>query len=246
MVPFCLFWLALLFGLSYCARKYDNPYKLTFIFGKKGAGKSCYMVHEMLRLQRRGWNIYTDMQDVYIPGVRLISVEDLADAAPEPHSAIFLDEVGISMDNRNFKNFPPGLRDFFKYARKMKCRIYMNSQAYDVDKKVRDTVDSMILQTSLFNCISISRPIIRAVTLTESTAQADSRIADDLRFTSVFSWRIYWMPSYFKYFNSLEMPPRPTLDYVLTSCQQLPQGYFRRMLTSGRKKYFPALDDKET
>lgn len=243
MVIFCLCWLAVIGVLTFVAKKYDNPYKLTFIFGKKGAGKSCYMVHEMLRLQKRGWHIYTDMQDVYIPGVRIITVADLASGAPEPHSAIFLDEVGITMDNRNFKSFPPGLRDFFKYLRKMKCRLYMNSQAYDVDKKVRDTVDSMILQTSLLNCVSISRPIVRRVTLTESTAQADSRIADDLRFTSIFTWRVYWMPAYFKYFNSLEMPSRPDLRYVLTACERLPEGFFRRLITSGRKKYFPFLDD---
>lgn len=30
---------AVLMGLSYLARKYNNPYKLTFIFGKKGAGE---------------------------------------------------------------------------------------------------------------------------------------------------------------------------------------------------------------
>lgn len=243
MIIFCLIWLAVLFGLGYCVRKYDNPYKLIFIFGKKGAGKSCYMVHEMIKLQRRGWTIYTDMQDIYIPGVRIITVADLITSAPEPHSAIFLDEVGITMDNRNYKSFPAGLRDFFKYLRKMKCRLYMNSQAYDVDKKVRDTVDSMVLQTSLFNCISISRPIIRAVTLTESTAQADSRIADDLRFTSIFSWRLYWMPSYFKYFNSLEMPERPTMQYVLSECKALPPGTIRRLLTSGRKKIQGRMDD---
>lgn len=242
MIIFCLVWLAIFFGLGYCVRKYDNPYKLIFIFGKKGAGKSCYMVHEMLRLQKRGWNIYTDMQDIYIPGVRIISVSDLICGAPEPHSAIFLDEVGISMDNRNYKNFPAGLRDFFKYLRKMKCRLYMNSQAYDVDKKVRDTVDGMVLQTSLANCISISRPIRRSVTLTESTAQADSRIADDLKFCGLLSWRVYWMPSYFKYFNSLEMPERPTMGYVLSECQKLPDGYFRRLLLSGFKKYQSHLD----
>lgn len=245
MVFFCLIWLSILLFLSYIAKKYDNPYKLVFIFGKKGAGKSCYMVHEMLRLQKRGWTIYTDMQDIYIPGVRLITVADLIIGAPEPHSAIFLDEVGISMDNRNYKSFPSGLRDFFKYLRKMKCRLYMNSQAYDVDKKVRDTVDSMVLQTSLFNCISISRPIVRRVTLTESTAQADSRIADDLRFTGLFTWRVYWMPSYFKYFNSLEMPQRPDMNYVLSECKQLPPGFLRRLLTSGFKKYVPYLDNPE-
>lgn len=196
------------------AVRYRNPYRLTFIFGKKGAGKSCYMVREMLRLQRKGWLIYTDMPDIKIPGVRIISHKDLAAFRPEERSAIFLDEVGISMDNRDYKSFPPGLRDFFKYLRKMKCRCYMNSQAYDVDKKVRDTVDGMILQTSLFGVFSISRPIIRTVTLTEPSSMADSRIADSLRFGNLFSFRVYYMPRYFKYFNSLEMPKRSLISYV--------------------------------
>ena len=139
----------LVVSLSYLAKKYNNPYKLTFIFGKKGAGKSCYMVHEMLRYMRRGYHVYTDMEDCRIPGVRLVSVAELSTFRPEPNSALFLDEVGISMDNRNFKNFPPGLRDFFKYLRKMKCVCYINSQAFDVDKKARDTTDK-------WRCLAVS------------------------------------------------------------------------------------------
>lgn len=195
--------------LLYLAKKYNNPYKLTFIFGKKGAGKSCYMVHEMLRYLKKGWYVYTDMEDIRIPGVRLVTVEELATFRPEPNSALFLDEVGISMDNRNFKSFPPGLRDFFKFLRKMKCVCYINSQAFDVDKKVRDTTDKMILQVALLGCFSLSRPINRTITLTESTSQADSRIADNLTFASIFTWRIFYMPRYFKYFDTTSMPERP-------------------------------------
>lgn len=213
---FCVFFVSFVFlvWLSIQSSKYHNPYTLTFIFGKKGSGKSCYMVREMLRLQKAGWLIYTDMPDIKIPGVRIINHKDLSAFRPEEHSALFLDEVGISMDNRDYKSFPPGLRDFFKYLRKMKCRCYMNSQAYDVDKKVRDTVDSMILQTSLFGVFSVSRPIIRSITLTEASGLADSRIADSLRFGRFFSFRIYYMPKYFKYFNSLEMPKRSLISYI--------------------------------
>ena len=130
------------------------------------------MVNYMLKYKKRGWNVYTDMKDIYIPGVRIIDSADLASFRPAPHSALFLDEVGISMDNRNYKSFPPGLRDFFKYVRKMKCVVYLNSQSFDVDKKVRDTTDAMILQVSLLNCISLSRPIRRSITLTEPSAEA--------------------------------------------------------------------------
>lgn len=199
----------------YLNKKYQNPYKLIFVFGKKGSGKSCYMVRQMLRYLRKGWNVYTDMADVRIPGVRIIEVNQFSTFRPEPHSLICLDEVGISMDSRSFKTFPPGLRDFFKYVRKMECVVIMNSQAYDVDKKVRDTTDSMLLLQSIGALISIARPIHRSITLTEPTADSESRIADILRFGSIFSWKFYWMPGYFRYFNSKSMPERQEVSYQL-------------------------------
>lgn len=201
--------------LFWGAYRCRNPYRLEFVFGKKGAGKSCYMVAQMLRYQRRGWHIYTDMQDVRIPGVFKISVGDLAVHRPLPHSLVCLDEVGISMDNRSYKSFPPGLRDFFKYVRKMQCRVIINSQAFDVDKKVRDTVDSMLLAQA-FGPIALFRPIRRSITLVEPSAEAEGRIADRLSFSSFFSWRCFWLPAYFPYFDTKAMPDR-TLIPVLAS-----------------------------
>lgn len=215
MLYFCLFILLFCGVIGHYSRKYANPYTLTFLFGKKGSGKSCYMVKLMLQHLKKGWIVYTDMPDVLIPGVRFIDSRDLSTFRPAEHSVVFLDEVGISMDNRNYKSFPPGLRDFFKYIRKMKCKVYMNSQAFDVDKKVRDTTDAMGLLVSLFGCISLYRPIVRSVVLVESTAQADSRIADNLKFRSIFSWRLTWMPRYFPYFNSRSMPARDEVPYRL-------------------------------
>lgn len=195
--------------------KYRNPYKCIFVFGKKGAGKSCYMVRQMHRYLRKGWNVYTDMDDVRIPGVRIVHVGDFSDFRPDPHSLVCLDEVGITMDNRSYKSFPPGLRDFFKYARKMEIVIIMNSQAYDVDKKVRDTTDSMLLLQSIGSLFCIARPIRRSITLTAPSGESESRIADTLRFASIFSWKIYFMPSYFRYFDSKHMPIRPFVSYEI-------------------------------
>lgn len=215
MATFFIVFFGLIGLLAYFSRKYNNPYKTTFIFGKKGAGKSLLLVHYMLKYKKAGWTIYTDMRDIRIPGVRIIDNRDLSKFRPCEGSAIFLDEVGISMDNREHKTFPPGLRDFFKYSRKMKCVVFMNSQAFDVDKKVRDTTDRMILQVSIANCIALSRPIRRSITLTEPMGEAESRIADRLSFCGLLSWKFLWMPKYFKYFNSQEMPARELLPYVV-------------------------------
>lgn len=171
------------------------------------------MIREMKKHLKRGWNVYTDMSDCILPGVRIIHGLDLATFAPTAHSAIFLDEVGISFDNRNYKSFPEGLRDFFKFQRKYKCKVYMNSQAFDVDIKIRNVTDSMILQSSIGNIISVSRPIRRSITLTEPSAEAESRIADRLSFSPIWSWRFYWMPRYFKYFDSFSAPKREEITY---------------------------------
>lgn len=173
------------------------------------------MVNEMLKHLKSGWTVYTDMQDILLPGVRIISPFHLVDFVPPPHSVLFLDEVGITFDNRDFSKFPSGLRDFFKFQRKYKLKVYMNSQAFDVDKKIRDVTDSMILQTSILNCISVSRPIKRSITLTEPSADKDSRIADKLQFEKPWHWKFYWMPKYFKYFDSFAAPDRSEIPYRL-------------------------------
>ena len=197
------------------SRKYNNPFKLYFIFGKKGSGKSCLMVKKLIEYQRRGWTCYTDMP-VNIPNVRIICADDLKNTWPDEKSALFLDEVGLTWDNRGFKTFDKGFTEFFKLQRKCKCVVYMNSQSFDIDKKIRDVTDGMILQTNIGNIISISRPIIRKVKLVEASADSESRIADDLMFDRFWHYKFYYMPKYFKYFRSFEKPERPPLPYTVT------------------------------
>lgn len=202
-----------LFGLVYCSQKYNNPHKLIFIFGKKGAGKSTYMVYLMLKHLKKGWNVYTNMDDVNIPGVRVFSIDQLKTCVPDPHSVLFVDEGGLVWDNRGFKSFDKGYTEFFKLQRKYKCKVYINSQDFDIDKKIRQLTDSMVLMTSIAGCIGVIRPILRKVALVEATTQGESRIADNLRFGSIFSFRFLWLPSYFRYFDSYAAPSRPSVDF---------------------------------
>lgn len=195
------------------SRRYNNPYRLIFIFGKKGAGKSLYMVKQMMKYLKKGWTVYTDIDNCNLPGVRIMNAMDLSEFAPVENSAIFLDEAGILFDNRNFKNFNSGLRDFFKLQRKYKCRVFLNSQSFDIDKKIRDVTDHMGLIVSVGNVFSIYRPIRRSITLTQPSAEAESRIADKLSFESLFKWQITYLPKYFKYFDSFAAPERPSLPF---------------------------------
>lgn len=192
---------------------YRNPYKLIFLFGKKGSGKSTYMVKYMIKYLKKGWNVYTDITDINIVGVRIIHASDLETFTPEKHSAIFLDEVGLTYDNRKFKTFKDGVNEWYKYQRKYKCLVYCNSQSWDIDIKLRTLCDRLILIQSIGGVLSIARPIKRTITLTEPSADAESRIADRLEFESIFHWEFLFLPRYFRYFNSFDAPYRPNIPY---------------------------------
>ena len=196
MIYTILFLLAVsLGGFTYFSHKYNNPNKLIFIFGKKGSGKSTYMISLMLQHLKKGWHVYTNMNDVNIPGVRIFPTEQLKTCVPEPHSVLFIDEGGLIWDNRGFKSFDKGYTEFFKLQRKYKCKVYINSQDFDIDKKIRQLTDSMVLMSSIAGCIGVVRPILRKVALVEASSQGESRIADNLRFGSLFSFRFLWLPS---------------------------------------------------
>lgn len=204
---------AIVIGFSLYSRKFSNPHTLTFLFGKKGSGKSTYMVKLMLRDLRRGWHVYTNMSDVNIEGVRVFEVNQLIKNTPEPHSSVYIDEAGLVWEDRSFKSFDKGYTEFFKFQRKYKCKMVINSQAYDVDKKIRVLTDSMALQNNIGNVIGITRPIRRSITLTEPSSEADSRIADRLSFAPIWNWKFTFMPRYFKFFDSFEAPKRPPVVF---------------------------------
>lgn len=183
------------------------------VFGKKGSGKSSYLCKLAKQYKRKGYNVYTNMLDCTIDFARLIDAEDLGDFVPEEKSVILLDEVGMLYDNRNYKNFKPAVRDFYKLQRHYKCVVYLASQSFDIDKKLRDLCDEMYLVQNIGQVYSLIRPISKKITLTEATAEGESRIAENLKFRFFTSWKLFYIPRYSKCFNSYIAPERPKIDF---------------------------------
>ena len=181
-MKYVLAFFAIAFCYSLVVRKYKNPYKLYMVFGKKGSGKSSFLVRKAMEYQKKGYIVYTNMSDCCLENVRIIDPDKLGDFVPVQDSCLLLDEVGMLYDNRNFKNFRPAVRDFFKLQRHYRVVCYLASQSYDVDKKLRDLTDCMFLVTNILTAFSLVRPIRKTVTLTEATAEGESRIAENLKF----------------------------------------------------------------
>lgn len=204
--------LAVVWNIS--TRKYLNPYKLYLVFGKKGSGKSTYLVKLARQHIKRGWVVYTNMDELHIPGVRHFVIEHLGDYVPEAHSLLLLDEVGMIWDNRDYKLFKPSVRDFFKLQRHYHVKVYMASQSFDVDKKIRDLCDGMFLHTNFMRVFTLGKRITRKITITESTSEAESRIAQDLVICPPWNWTLTYIPKWAKCFDSHVIPEKPESNYV--------------------------------
>lgn len=186
--------------------KYLNPYKLTMIFGKKGSGKSTLLTKLALQYQKKNIPVFSTER---IPGCFLITPSDIGYTEFPENSVILIDEVGMIWDNRNFKNFDTKVRDWFKLQRHRKIRVFLFSQTFDIDKKIRDLTDDMFLVEKKFRVFSYSKRILKRTVLNKSSAEAPSKLDEDLVFDSFLlfwagSRKFTFIPRYTKYFNSFE------------------------------------------
>lgn len=194
-------------------RKYLNPYRLFLVFGKKGSGKSTYLVKLARKHLKRGWTVYTNMDELFMPGVRHFKIQHLGDFVPERRSLLLLDEVGMIWDARDYKCFKPQVRDFFKLQRHYHVKVYMASQTFDVDKKLRDLCDGMFLHTNVGRVFTVGKRITRKIVIVEATAEAESRISENLVICPFWDWTFTYIPKWAKLFDSHAVPDKPYLEY---------------------------------
>ena len=213
LLIFLLCALGLGLGFHFSTRKFLNPYKLYLVFGKKGSGKSTYLVKLAKLHICKGWLVYTNMEELFMEGVRHFDIKHLGDFVPEERSLLLLDEVGMIWDNRDYKVFQPSVRDFFKLQRHYRVKVYMASQTFDVDKKIRDLCDGMFLHVNMLRVFTVGKRIVRKVVLTQSTSQAESRISEDLIMLPFWNWTFTYIPKWSKYFDSHSIPALPHLEY---------------------------------
>lgn len=224
-----------------CTKKYLNPYKLIFIFAKKGQGKSTLLTKMAIQHLKRGWTVYSTDP---IPGCFYVPVEDVGYYEFEPHSLLIIDEIGMIWDNRNFKKFPVEVRDWFKLQRHRRVKVVCASQSFDVDKKIRDLADDMFLLQKKLRVFSYGKRILKVLDIVEAdgNTQSESRIVDQLKFDSLlFFWAgsrtLTYIPRWTKYFDSFAAPE---LKHKEWERYELPVGLqekrIRPRLGDGRAK----------
>lgn len=234
-------WILLLilifFAYERGTRQYTNPYKLIFLFGKKGSGKTTNLTKIALQHIKKGWKVYSTVE---IPGTYIFHPEQIGKFTFEPHSVVLIDEVGMIWDNRDFKNFKPEVRDFFKYQRQYKLKVYLFSQTFDVDLKLRNLTDEMYLLKNFGRIFSIQRRIIKKITIKEC-ADGTSTLADNYAFDIPLFGGLKWtyIPRYVYYFKSYDPKKLAYIKGQYMDMNDIQREYMsiRKYIIGSIKKY---------
>ena len=204
-----LFWfIAILLIFHYFTKEYLNPYKLIMVFGKKGAGKTTYLTKTAIKAIKKGKKVYSTIS---IPGTVLFDPKNIGFYDFEPNSVVLIDEVGMVWDNRDYKNFKTETRDFFKLQRHCKLKIYLFSQSFDIDKKLRDLTDEMYLLNNHLRIFSTARRIDKTITISKSVDsegnKMNSTLVEDYKFAPIIfpgSIEFTFIPRWAVFYDSYE------------------------------------------
>lgn len=213
-VILCIISLFLCFHLA--TKKYINPYKLVFIFGKKGSGKSTHLSKMAYKSLIKGKTVYST-EDITIKyknkeysTIHLEPRKIYTYKFPE-NSVILIDEVSLIWSNRDFAKMDKKVIEWFRYQRHYKVSCYLYSQSFDIDKKLRDLTDDFQLVTKFARVWSISRHMVRKPVVVHPSADAPARIDDDiiedgLLLAPFGGMSIAFIPYWAKLFDSFKKP----------------------------------------
>lgn len=196
------------------------------IFGKKGSGKTTTLTKIALDEIKKNKTVYSTIE---IPGTKVFEVSEIGYKTFPPHSVILIDEVGMIWDSRDFSKFPKEVRDFFKYQRQYKLKVYLFSQTFDVDKKIRDLTDEMYLLKNFARVFSIQRRIIKKITIShaDNNASGVSNIVDDYRFDLPLfgGLKVVFIPRYITFFKSFDPKKLTYINGEYMDMNELQKSY---------------------
>lgn len=208
---------------------------ITGMFGVPGVGKTTILtkiaIDELKKIQKdksKFTRVYTNFE---CPGCYRINFKDLKEYKVYD-ALILLDELMLDADNRNFKQFPIGIRDFLTLHRKCGCDIVYVTQAYDkVDTKIRAlTQDLWYMERSVIPFLTeftVARRIYRTISITEMNGELvmGYRFCNFLEKLFTSNIKIVFRKPLYKYFNSYDegvLRDRPVLASDVWSSYQVP------------------------
>ena len=197
----------------FLTRRFLNPFKFTMVVGKKGSGKTTWMVKLIYQHLRRGYVVYANID---IPGVHMFDPTKIGEYTFPKNSAVFIDEANLFWDNRRWKDIAANLIEWFRYQRQYRVKLYMFSQTFDIDKKLRSLCDDLYLVQNVARVICWCKRIRKWPDLKQAEGESEARIVDMIQYDSLLllpfgSRHMVYIPKWSNFFKSYNPPPLPII-----------------------------------
>lgn len=185
---------------------------VTCYFGVPGVGKTTLLAKfavKGLKLVKSGRyeNVYTNF---YCKGCKRLDFKVL-DTFKIYNSLIILDEITLDADNRKFKSFPDGVRDFFILHRHLGNDIIYATQSYEmVDLKIRQVTQELWYMSRtvvpILSEFTTAKRIYRQININEHTSELTLgyRFCNLLEAFFTSNYKSVFRRRYYKYFDSFE------------------------------------------
>lgn len=174
------------------------------ILGVPGAGKTTLLTKIARQALKKGKQVYSNC---YIEGAYILDAhEDIGKYLIE-NAVLIIDEGGSEYDNRAWAKLKRRIIRWYKLHRHYKCDVYISSQDYDIDLKIRNLASRIwIIRKSIIPfCISI-RTIVSRIDINENKKTGE-KATDIIKIFIKMPWLLggvhhVFAPFYWKYFNS--------------------------------------------
>lgn len=187
---------------------------ITCYFGVPGCGKTTMLskiaIREVKRIKRgvsRYCAVYTNF---YCAGCHYIDFKVIEEYKLY-NCLILFDEITMDADNRKFKTFSDGARDWFILHRHVGCDIIYATQSYElVDLKIRQlTHDLWYMEKTVvpfLDKFTRAKRIYRKININEHTSDLTLgyRFCNFIEALFTSNNKIVFRPNFYKYFDSFE------------------------------------------